>query len=199
MSESPTTSTKLIESVNDTDHLVDTEDESFIEHAKMNDWQDEDDTATVSSNDERAADDDDDDGNDEEGYSDDDDDDSINGVVDDEGWKECDVPSKKINMLLDDVDGQLMMKLVDDIDALEDKIEEGHKKCQEQDKRRMTPIVEIANLFIGTSFWSHLIEFLNVNCADDVKPFSSADMQNLVHLLCWLFRYSVFTGPKLGS
>ena len=100
MSESPNTSTKLIKSVNDTEYLVDTEDESFIEHGKMNDWQDEDDTATVSSNDERAADDDDDDGNDEEGYSDDDDDDSINGVVDDEGWKEIYVPKTKINLLL---------------------------------------------------------------------------------------------------
>ena len=91
MSESPNTSTKLVKSVNDTDHLVDTEDESFIEHAKMNDWQDEDDTATVSLNDEHAA-DNNNDGNDEEGHSDDDDDDSINGVVDDEGWKEHDVP-----------------------------------------------------------------------------------------------------------
>ena len=92
MSESPNTSTKLIESVNDTDHLVDAEDESFIEHAKMNDWQDEDDAAAVLSNDERAADDNnDDDGSDEEGCSDDDDDDSNNGVVDDEGWKEIDV------------------------------------------------------------------------------------------------------------
>ena len=167
MSESPNTSTKLIESINDTEYLVDTEDESFIERGKMNDWQDEDDTATVSLNNERAADNNNDDGNDEEGYSDDDDDDSINGVVDDDGWKEYDVPSKKINMLLDDIDGQLMMKLIDDIDILEDKIEEGRKKYQEQDKRRMTPIVEIANLFIGTSFWSHLIEFLNANHADD--------------------------------
>ena len=191
MSESPNTSTTLVESVNDTDHLVDTEDESFIEHAEMNDWQDEDDAATVSSNDKRAADDDDNNGNDEEGYSDDDDDDSINGVVDDEGWKECDVPSKKINMSLDDIDGQLMMKLIDDIDALEDKIEEGRKKCQEQDIRRMTPIVEIANLFIGASFWSHLIEFLNTNRAEDVQPFSGLDAQNLVRLLCWLSFYNI--------
>ena len=44
MSESPNTSTTLIESVNDADHLVDTEDESFIEHAEMNDWQDDDDS-----------------------------------------------------------------------------------------------------------------------------------------------------------
>ena len=64
MSESPNTSTKLIESINDTEYLVDAEDESFIKHGKMNDWQDEDDTATVSSNDECAA-DDDDDGNDD--------------------------------------------------------------------------------------------------------------------------------------
>ena len=186
MSESPNTSTKLIESINDSEYLVDTEDESFIQRGKMNDWQDEDDTATVSSNDERAADDDDDDGNDEEGYSDDDDDDSINGVVDDEGWKEHDVPSKKINMLLDDVDGQLMMKLINDIEILEDKIKEGCKKCQEKDKRRMTPIVEIANFFIGASFWSHLIEFLNTNRADDVQPFSGLDVQNLARSLCWL-------------
>ena len=113
--------------------------------------------------------DDDDDVYDDEGYSDDDDDDRNNGVVDDEGWKEIDVPSKNINVLLDDIDGQLMMKLIDDIEILEDKIEEGRKKCQEQDKRRMTPIVEIANLFVGTSFWSHLIELLNTIHADDAQ------------------------------
>ena len=94
-------------------------------------------------------------------------------------------------MLLDDIDGQLMMKLIDDIDILEDKIEEGRKKCQEQDKRRMTPIVEIANLFIGTSFWSHLIEFLNANRAEDAQPFSGLDAQNLVRLLCWLSFYNI--------
>jgi len=104
MSESPNTSTTLVESINDTDHLVDTEDESFIKHAKMNDWQDEDDAATVSSNDKRAA-DDNDNGNDEEGHSDDDDDDSNNGVVDDDGWKEIDITKMKIKLLVDDIDG----------------------------------------------------------------------------------------------
>ena len=191
MSESPKTTTTVVESVNDTDRLVDAEDESFIKHAEMNDWQDEDDTATVLSNDERTADDDDDDGNDEEGHSDDDDDDSNNGVIDDEGWKEIDIPKTKINLLLDDIDGQLMMKLVDDIEILQDKIEEGREKCQEKDKRRMTHIVKIANLFIGASFWSHLIDFLNTNCADDVQPFSGLDAQNLVRLLCWLSFYNV--------
>ena len=94
-------------------------------------------------------------------------------------------------MLLDDIDGQLMMKLIDDIDILEDKIEEGRKKHQEKDKRRITPIVEIANLFIGAFFWSHLIEFLNANRADDVQPFSGLDAQNLVRLLCWLSFYNI--------
>ena len=76
-----------------------------------------------------------------------------------DGRKEIDVPKTKINLLLDDIDGQLMMKLIDDIKKLQDKIEEGCKKHQEKDKRRTTHIVEIANLFVGASFWSHLIDF----------------------------------------
>ena len=55
----------------------------------------------------------------------------------------------------------------------------------------MTHIAELVNLFIGTSFWSHLIDFLNINRADEVKPFSGTDTQNLVRLLCWLSFYNV--------
>ena len=87
MFESPKTTTTVIGSVNDADHLVDTEDESFIDNAKMNEWQNDDDTATVSLNNECTA-DNNDDVYDKEGHSNDDDDDSNNGVVDDDGWKE---------------------------------------------------------------------------------------------------------------
>ena len=55
----------------------------------------------------------------------------------------------------------------------------------------MTAIAQLANLFIGASFWSHLIDFLNINCPNEVKEFSGVDMQNLAWLLCWLSFYNV--------